>query len=151
MRDEIAYIVHQAARFYKNTITKYTKHMHRIVQYLIDTREEGIIFDTEKFFEYFPNENFQELWNPETASEEPTAAKSHSVSLIIFTIFPLVWVSKLQNEYSLSITEAEYIALSTVLQSIIPMMSLLEEFKVHEILTKAYVPKICCKAFEDNF
>jgi len=39
---------------------------------------------------------------------------------------PLTWASKMQTEAALSLTGAEFIALSEGMQTIIPMMSLIE-------------------------
>ena len=47
-------------------------------------------------------------------------------------------------------TEAEYISLSTALREVIPLMQLLLEFLEHKLVTEKYVPKVYCKAFEDN-
>ena len=39
---------------------------------------------------------------------------------------PIVWCSKLQTEIDLSTSEAEYIALSQALRTVIPLMTLVE-------------------------
>ena len=62
---------------------------------------------------------------------------------------PILWFSRLQQEISLSTTEAEYIALSTAAREILPMRDLLIEissqFGIHEI-----TPNVRCTIFEDN-
>ena len=50
----------------------------------------------------------------------------------------------------MSSTEAEYIALSTALRQAIPLMTMMEEMKERNIIEKEYVPRVYCKAFEDN-
>ena len=83
-------------------------------------------------------------------AEDPSTARSRTGYLLTFAKCPIIWASKLQTEYSLSSTESEYIALSTTLREVIPLMGLLEEFKKFGILKDNYIPKIQCKAFEDN-
>jgi len=62
---------------------------------------------------------------------------------------PVHWVSKLQSEISLSTTEAEYIALSTAMRDLLPMMTMLKELKdtlqLPEITYKCHA-----NVFEDN-
>ena len=63
---------------------------------------------------------------------------------------PLFWSSKLQTQIALSTTEAEYIALSQALRDLIPIMNLLLELKEHGLPIVSEVPRVHCKAFEDN-
>ena len=44
----------------------------------------------------------------------------------------------------------ECISLSTALREVIVVMKLLQELKDNKIIKKSYIPKIHCKAFEDN-
>ena len=59
------------------------------------------------------------------------------------------WCSKLQTEIALSMTEAEYIALSQVMREVIPFMNLMvgvgDIFPLHN-----QKPKFHCKLFEGN-
>ena len=62
---------------------------------------------------------------------------------------PIIWLSKLQTESSLSTTESEFIAFSQAMRDLIPMMGLLEELqKVIPYLHS--IPILHCKVFEDN-
>jgi hypothetical protein len=56
-------------------------------------------------------------------------AKSCSGYVITYLGYPLVWASLLQTVFTLSTAKAEYVALSTALHDVIPMMDLLEEMK----------------------
>ena len=62
---------------------------------------------------------------------------------------PLIWVSKLQAEISLSTVEAEYIALSQSMRDIIPLIDQIDEM---DGIFNDYSPKpiLHCKLFEDN-
>jgi hypothetical protein len=62
---------------------------------------------------------------------------------------PIVWVSKLQSEISLSTVETKYIALSTAIRDIIPLMDQVQEMDL--IYGNANPqPKVHCIVFEDN-
>ena len=101
-------------------------------------------------FECYTDADFMGLWNKETAEHDPSTAKSRTGYVILFAKCPLIWASKLQTEFALSSTESEYISLSTALRQVIPLMGLLQELKENDIVSDKFVPKIYCKAFEDN-
>ena len=71
-----------------------------------------------------------------------------SVYVINYAGCSVLWSSKLQTEKALLIAESEYIALSTAMRDVIPLMQLLTEinciFPIHNP-----EPKIHCKVFED--
>ena len=56
----------------------------------------------------------------------------------------------MQTEITLSTAEAEYVALSQALRSMIPIISLLKEFQ--QVFEKIELPKpkVCVKVYEDN-
>jgi hypothetical protein len=122
----------------------------RIGRYLLSSRNKGFILlpDLSKSFKCWVDANYCGNWNP-FASEDPSMAKSRSGYVITYLGCPLVWASRLQTIFALSTTEAEYIALSTALRDVIPMMDLLKEMKEmgHDVQTK---PMVHCKLFEDN-
>ena len=150
-RGELGYAVHQCARFSQEPKESHTNAVHRIVRYLMHTKEKGIILSpTEQAFECFADADFGGLWDKERAETDPTTGRSRTGYLIRFAGCPIVWASKLQTEFALSSTEAEYIALSTALRQVIPLMELFKEIKWFGIIDKEYVPKVYCKAFEDN-
>jgi len=61
----------------------------------------------------------------------------------------IYWSSKLQTEIALSTAEAEYIALSSSLREVIPLMTVMDELnKVFPLLMEA--PQFYCKVWEDN-
>ena len=63
---------------------------------------------------------------------------------------PLVWVSKLQREISLSTLEAKYIALSTTMRDLLPMRELLKEVMCKMKLKHNQTTTINSTVFEDN-
>jgi hypothetical protein len=82
-------------------------------------------------------------------TEDPSTAKSRTGYVITYLGCPLLWASRLQTVFALSTAEAEYIALSTALRDVIPMMDLLTEMKEkgYNVQSK---PTVHCKLFEDN-
>ena len=74
---------------------------------------------------------------------------SRSGFVIKYTDRPIYWSSKLQTEIALSTAEAEYIALSSSLREVIPLMAVMDELnKVFPLLMET--PKFYCKVWEDN-
>ena len=47
--------------------------------------------------------------------------------MVTFDNFPLLWVSKLQTEISLSTLNSEYVALSHSVRALLPLKSLIKE------------------------
>jgi hypothetical protein len=56
----------------------------------------------------------------------------------------------MQTEIALSVTEAEYIALSTATREILPLLSLAKEAAKMKVIPDVDAPRIRCKIFEDN-
>jgi hypothetical protein len=83
------------------------------------------------------------------ATEDLSTVKCCSGYIIIYMGFLIVWASRLQTVFALSTAEAEYIALSTALRNVIPMMDPLSELKEKGFVVKNK-PMVHCKLFEDN-
>ena len=77
-------------------------------------------------------------------------SKSRSSWFIRFAGAPITWASKIQTITALSTTEAEYIALSTSLREVIPLMGMLKEATEQGLRVKFLPPKIHYTVFEDN-
>jgi hypothetical protein len=87
-------------------------------------------------------------WNI-TTSADADNVMSRIVFVITYANCPIYWASCLQTEIVLSTAKAEYIAMSSALREVIPLMTLMKElytiFPVH--LNK---PNFFCKVHEDN-
>jgi hypothetical protein len=68
----------------------------------------------------------------------------------MFAGCPIIWSSKLMTETCLSTTEAEYVSLSMALRETITLMQIMEESKQQGFIATDAIPRIHCKAFEDN-
>jgi len=150
-RGDLAYAVHQCARFSIDPKKSHADAIRRIGRYLQGTRDEGIILDPkEHSFECFVDADYCGLWNKDTAHRDPMTSKSRTGYVIKYAGCPLIWQSRLQTECALSTTEAEVIALSTSLRDVISMMQLLEEASAKGVADLSTHPTVHCKAFEDN-
>jgi hypothetical protein len=149
---ELAYAVHQCARFCSNP-----KHSHGIAikhigRYLLSTRDQGIILKLKQdTFDCWVDASHAGEWKKETAGDDIDTAKSRTGYVIMFAGCPLIWSSKLQTEIALSPTEAEFIALSTAMREIIHLIDFLREAKTKGIPVNINNAAIHCKIFEDNY
>jgi hypothetical protein len=127
-RPDIAYAVHQCARFCANPRVAHGTAVKRIGRYLKTTRTKGLILrpDGENNLHAYCDSDFCGTWTPKTAHERGSAL-SRTGYVITYSNCPIFWASKLQTEIALSTCEAEYIALSMCCRQLIPMRYLLEE------------------------
>ena len=153
-RPELAYAVHQCARFSANPKRSHAEAVERIGQYLLATRDKGMIMNprgSEERFECWADAAFAGEWNRELAADDPSTAKSRTGYVLTYAGVPLTWASKLQTEIALSTVESEYIALSQAMREVLYVMQLAREAK--EIGVPIFgnpTTQVKCKAFEDN-
>jgi hypothetical protein len=150
-RPDIAYAVHQCARFSANPKKSHALAIQHIVRYLVGTKDKGLLLNpagTE--FSVYVDSDFCGTWDCATASSNAMTAKSRSGHVITYANCPISWSSKLQTEVALSTTEAEYMACSTALRDVIPLRSLIDEVRLRVDASINATPTICCEVFEDN-
>jgi len=130
-RPNIAYAVHQCARFSSNPKASHKMAILRIGRYLMVTRSKGIVFEpNNSSLELWCDADFSRNWRADTARRDRSTAKSRTGYVVKYAGCPLTWASKIQTEMVLSTTEAEFIPLGEGLRTVIPIMSLLEETQV---------------------
>ena len=150
---EIAYSVHQCARFCANPKHSHDQAVKMIVRYLVYIQrinQLGIRYipDHDKSLEAYVDASFAGSWN-KTWGDEATSVMSRTSFIIKYANCPIIWNSKLQTEIALSTTESEYITLSQAMRDVIPMLDLLDELKqVIPILEGT--PTLHCTVFDDN-
>ncbi len=150
-RPDIAYAVHQCARFQVDPKESHAKAVKRIGRYLLNTKDKGYILNpNDSLLECYADADFAGNWRKDIAEHDASTAQSRTGFVILFAGCPLIWGSRLQTEIALSTTEAEYIALSTALRETIPIINLLQELMDMKFINNFTAPKIHCKAFEDN-
>ena len=150
-RPDIAFATHQCACFSHNTKQSHASAVKSIVRYLKGTSTKGLIFKPQNnlALDCYVDADLCGLWNSES-SADPTSAKSRSGYVIMLCGCPFVWSSKLQTLISLSTMEAEYVALSSSMQELVPVWELVTEialtFKCKDCLL------VCTHStvFEDN-
>ena len=150
---DLAYSVHQCARFCADPKASHEQAVKRIIRYLLYLKRHnklGIRYrpDNTKSIEAYVDASFAGEWN-KAWSEEPSSVMSRTGYIILYAGCPIIWCSKLQTEIALSTTESEYIALSQSLRDVIPLLGLLSELE-KVIPSKKDTPKIHCTVFEDN-
>ena len=127
----------------------------RICRYLKGTFDEkgnarGIIMqpDLQAGIECYVDADFAGGYHKDL-SHDPVSVLSRTGYVIFYMGCPLLWVSKMQTEITLSTTKAEYVALSQSMRDVIPLMNLIEEAS-DLWSTDTFKPQIICKLFEDN-
>ena len=126
---DISVSVHQCARFSERPKRSHAEAVKRIGRYLLATKGKGLLIRPKqlKYFECWVDTDFSGNWRPQDAHNDPMTAKSCSGWMVCFAGAPITWASKIQTVTALSTTKAEYIALSTSLREVIPLMGMLKE------------------------
>ena len=151
-RPDISVSVHQCARFSESPKRSHTEAVKRIGRYLLATRDKGLVIhpNTDWHFDCWVDADFAGNWCQADAHQDPMTSKLRSGWIIRFAGEPITWASKMQTITAMSTTEAEYIALSTSLREVIPLLGLLREAREHGLRVNELPPKVICTVFEDN-
>jgi hypothetical protein len=98
--------------------------------------------------ECYIDEDFAGGWNTTTSADADNVI-SRTGFVITYANCPIYWASCLQTEIALSTAKAEYIAMSSALREVIPLMTLMKE--IHTIFpVHINKPNFFCKVHEDN-
>ena len=149
-RPDISMATHQCARFNNDPRLYHERAVKKIVRYLLDSKDKGIIFqpDFSRGLECFVDADFAGGWK-DGDHDSPESVLSRTGFIIMFAGCPITWGSKLQTEIALSTTESEYIALSTAMRKVIPFIGLMKEISG----TFGMIPRkpvFNCTVWEDN-
>ena len=149
---DISISVHQCARFSERPKHSHAEAVKCIGRYLLSSRDKGLIIRPNKrwHFDCWVDADFAGNWNQKDAHVDPMTSKSRSGWVVHFAGTPITWASKMQTITALSTTEAEYIALSTSLREVFPMMGMLKEAREQGLQVNYLPPKVHCTVFEDN-
>ena len=149
-RPDIAFSVNQCARFTNCPKLIHEKAIKRIGRYLKATREKGLILkpNNDLNLELFADSDFAGLWNVENP-DDPISVRSRTGYIITLCGLPVSWKSKLQTEISTSTMMAEYIALSTGMRELIPLIDIFNEICVSLNIERGEDSKVV-RVFEDN-
>jgi Reverse transcriptase (RNA-dependent DNA polymerase) len=151
-RPDIAFALHQCARFTHDPRRAHSQAIKQIVRYLRGTADKGIIFSTkdEATVDCYVDADFAGAFNKDGDTQDPATARSRTGYIIFAYGVPICWGSKLQTEIALSTTEAEYIALSTATREVLGLRNLLEELSSELDISKKFVFTTMSQIFEDN-
>jgi Reverse transcriptase (RNA-dependent DNA polymerase) len=150
-RPDIAYAVHQCARFSAEPKYEHGQAVKWLGRYLSETRDKGMTYSpNEDGLELFVDSDWSGNWDREIAADEPDTARSRHGYVLKYRGCPIFWASQMQTEFALSSTEAEYIGLSRALRETIPIMEILKEMQGLGFDVTATQPTVRCKVFEDN-
>ena len=150
-RPDIAYAVHQCARFSSAPKHEHAQALRHLVRYLSTSSTMGTIIkpDITRGLEVHVDADFAGNWNPLDTNDVDTARSRHGY-VITYANCPICWKSQLQQQITLSSTESEYTGLSYALREAIPIIELLKELKLNDFKIHQHTPKVFCKVFEDN-
>lgn len=149
-RPDIAFAVHQCARFSHCARSPHEQAVKRIARYLKKTRERGLIMkpEIELNLSMYADADFAGLWNAESP-HDPVSVKSRTGYIIYLSNVPVLWSSKLQTEIATSTMHAEYIALSSGMRELIPVRNVF-----HDVCNGLHIPipsdTNVIKVYEDN-
>ena len=151
-RPDIAYAVHQCARYSSDPRKEHGEALKHIGRYLKGTRGKGITLNIkDEEFQVWADADFSGNWIKEEAEHDANTARSRSGYLITYLGCPIMWKSQLQTQIALSSCESEYISLSQATRKVIPVMELVQEMKTLGYdVGNSTRPTIRCKLFEDN-
>ena len=90
-RPDIAYAVHQCARFSSDPKIDHARAVEHLVKYLEGTKEKGIIMQPKEgpVLEVYADADFSGNWNKNTAEFDSSTAKSRSGFVIYFAKVPI--------------------------------------------------------------
>jgi hypothetical protein len=133
-RIDCAFAIHQCARFSHDPREPHHKALKRLVCYLKKTHYQGLIINPPKSKEpsvlnLWVDADFAGLWGKEDP-EDPACVRSRTGFLLTLGDTPVIWSSKLQTEIATSTMEAEYIALSTGMKTLLFLRAIHEEICV---------------------
>jgi len=150
-RPDIAFAVHQCARFSHCPKVSHEGAIKRICRYLKGTMKEGIVFtpSEELAIDCYVDSDFAGLYGTED-SHDPICAKSRTGYVITLAGCPLLWVSKLQTTIALSTMEAEYQALSASCWDLSPLRHICKEASDALKINGPFIVRSHSKIYEDN-
>ena len=150
-RPDIAYAVHQCARFSADPKREHGQAIRWIGRYLKGTRDKGYVMKANgRSLDLFVDSDFAGNWDPEIAETDSSTARSRHGYVLKYCGIPILWSSQLQSIIALSSTEAEYVGLSKSLQDILPTIRLLREMQELKYKVHSTSAQVHCKVFEDN-
>jgi hypothetical protein len=110
-RPDLAYAVHQCARFSETPKESHSKAIKHIGRYLLGTRNNGLIYQPKhESLVCYCDADFFGNWNQSIAANDASTAQSRTGYIIFYAGFPVVWTSRPQSKIAFSSTQRDYIS-----------------------------------------
>jgi hypothetical protein len=150
-RPDVAFAVHQCARFSHAPRKSHATAVKTIIRYLSATRDKGMVMRPtgNLKIDCYCDADFAGLWG----REEPTdasCAKSRTGFIIMIGGVPLLWGSKLQTTIALSTMEAETNALCHSMRELLPIREIVKEMAYSMGFKPEFDAVTYSTVFEDN-
>ena len=149
---DLMFSLHNITRFSADPRATHSQAVKWIGCYLLGSQDKGIDMtpDSSKGLKVYANADFCGLFDPETALFDSVTAKSRTGYIIRYMNCPIIWASKLQTETTMLTCEAEYMACSEVLCTVIPIMDLIDKASSFSVPINENKTRVYCKLFCDN-
>jgi hypothetical protein len=125
---DCAFAIHQCARFSHDPREAHASALKRLACYLKKTMNDGLRIRPDKrklhSLHLWADADFAGVWGKEDP-QDPTCVRSRTGVLVTLGDTPVFWSSKLQSKTALSTMEAEYIALSTGMRTLLHLRHIL--------------------------
>jgi hypothetical protein len=150
-RPDIAFAVSQVARFTSNPKQSHAKAVKMIARYLKGSSDKGTIVKPSGRLniDSWADADFAGLYGIEPSSDR-NSARSRTGWITCLGDCPLLWKSQLQGPVAQSTLEAEYIALSDCLRTVVWLKALIIEVASALGLTDSVMSTLHAVVFEDN-
>ena len=107
--------------------------LKKLALYLKNTQERVLVLDPNYDIfkvDAYPNDYFS-VMNGHKRHDDTECAKSRTGFIIMFADFPVLWISKLQNETTLYKMETEIFSLAHFFRELFPILVLLNHLERH--------------------
>jgi hypothetical protein len=150
-RPDIAFAVHQCARYTFKPTRRHELALIRIGRYLKGTKNEGLIMlpRDKPSVDCYSDADFAGLYGYEDP-QDPHCVGSRTGYIILAFGCPIVWQSLLETEIAVSSMESEYVSLSTACKDLIPIVGIIRELSQAVGLSHDFNSRLHIKIHEDN-
>ncbi len=123
-RPEISMATHQLAQFCQDPKLSHEQPTTCLGRYLAHTKDRGIVYEPDKSMgvECYVDADFAGGCNITTSADADNVT-TRTGFVIIYANCPIYWASCLLTEIAISTAKAEYIAMSSALRKVIPLMT----------------------------
>ncbi|KAL7475748.1 hypothetical protein ACHAW6_006117 [Cyclotella cf. meneghiniana] len=150
-RPDIAFAVHQCARYTFQPTQRHELALIQIGRYLIGTTDQGLIMKPSSTpqVDCYPDADFSGLYGHKYPQDPHCACSCIGYVILAFGC-PVLGHSRRQTEIAISTMEAEYVALSTACKDLFPLLDLVCELSTAVGLPSDIGSHLHCKVHKDH-